>query len=168
MLISEIFGELHLYLYNDNPGSFSIISVIITIQILNEAISFPCCNQNYNHSVEMITTLFSEERRSMKRNIKTILTLRRTIIKYTYNKATLYKKSDTIKNSHPRYRTYFWHNIIFQKSNFLCGADFLKISLVLKLRLLHRSSRNSITRSNFMTKNWCHGCRLLHRNLMAI
>lgn len=37
----------------------------------------------------MITALFSEEHRSMKRNIKTILTLRRTIIKYTYNKATL-------------------------------------------------------------------------------
>lgn len=37
----------------------------------------------------MITALFSEERRSMKRNIKTILTLHGTIIKYTYNKATL-------------------------------------------------------------------------------
>lgn len=122
----------------------------------------------------MITALFSEERRSMKRNIKTILTLRRTIIKYTYNKATLHKRSDTIENSHPRYhsminsRSYFWHNITFQKSNLFCEVDFLKISLVLKLRLLHRSSRNSITRSNFMTKNWCHGCRLLHRNLMAI
>lgn len=92
MLISEIFGELHLYLYKCNLiilVPFSIISIIVIIQILNEAISFPCCNQNYNHFVEMITVLFSEERRSMKRNIKTILTLHGTIIYYTYNKATL-------------------------------------------------------------------------------